>query len=323
MATNILKLTKEYDTQAKCLSYLKSLRWGKTVKCPYCESDKIRERKSQPYQYFCKSCKKQFSVFTGTIFEGSRLQLPKWFATIGLMLNAKSGMAAKEVERNLGVSYKTAYYTCMRVRIGMLMPNTKLNGIIEMDESYFGGKARRQNKSLADNEPSIGSSDITTNRGRGTNKVSVAGMVQRKGGVHTQVMEKLTKRNLLAMLKHYASNDNSILITDGFKSYKAMDDYIDHLVINHSKQMSKGITHINTIEGFWGAVKNGIKGSYRAISKKYLPFYLVEFEWKHDHKLYRGNEFEKFLKNALQHEKELLYWKAKSTKEVKEVAYGN
>jgi len=87
--------------------------------------------------------------------------------------------------------------------------------------------------------------------------------------------------------------------------------------------MSKGITHINTIEGFWGAVKNGIKGSYRAISKKYLPFYLVEFEWKFDHKLYRGNEFEKFLKNALQHEKDLAYWKAKSTEQVKKIAYGN
>ncbi len=322
MSTNILKITKQYDTQAKCLSYLKSLRWGKTVKCPNCESDKIRERKSQPYQYFCKNCKKQFSVFTGTIFEGSRLPLPKWFAAMGLMLNAKSGMAAKEVERNLGVSYKTAYYTCMRVRIGMLMEHTsKLTGIIEMDESYFGGKARKYKK-IPDNEQSIGANEITLKRGRGTNKVSVAGIVQRKGNVHTEVMGKLTKRNLLAMLKHYASSDNSILMTDGFKSYKAMDAYIDHLTVNHSKQMSKGITHVNTIENFWGSVKNGIKGSYRAISKKYLPFYLVEFEWKFDHKLYKGNEFEKLLKNALQHEKGLLYWKAKSTQNVKEVAYG-
>ena len=88
MATNILKLTKEYDTQAKCLLYLKKLRWQKAVTCPYCEKDKIRERKSQPYQYFCKSCKQQFSIFTGTIFEGSRLPLPKWFATIDLFHNS-------------------------------------------------------------------------------------------------------------------------------------------------------------------------------------------------------------------------------------------
>ena len=131
MATNILKITKECNTQAKYLAYLKKLRWGKTVICPYCEKSKVRERKSQPYQYFCKSCKQQFSLFTHTIFEGSRLPLPQWFATIGLMLNAKSGMSAKEVERNLGVTYKTAYYTCMRVRIGMLIERaTKLHGIL-------------------------------------------------------------------------------------------------------------------------------------------------------------------------------------------------
>ena len=114
------------------------------------------------------------------------------------MLNAKSGVSAKEIERNTGVTYKTAYYACMRVRIGMLIDDTKLNGIIEMDESYFGGKARVKHKVL-DNDVSLATA--TNKRGRGTNKVSVVGMVQRKGMVKTKVIEKLTKRNLLFMLK--------------------------------------------------------------------------------------------------------------------------
>ena len=256
-----------------------------------------------------------------TIFESSRLPLPDWFVIIGLVLNAKSGLAAMEIMRNVGCTYKTAYYAAMRIRIGMLMPDTKLHGIIEMDESYFGGKKRKFRKIL-DNEQSIGADTITETRGKKTNKISVAGMVMRKGAVHTKVIEKLTQRNLLAMLKHYASNENSILVTDGFKSYKNLEGYIEHLTINHSKSFSKGIVNINTIKNFLGYVKNGIKGSYKSISKKYLPFYLVGFEWSFNHRFFKGNEFEALLKNALHHEKELSYWKAKSTKNVKEVAYG-
>jgi transposase-like protein len=208
----------------------------------------------------------------------------------------------------------------MRIRIGMLMPETMLNGMIEMDESYFGGKARKGNKRIPDNDPSL--STNTVKRGRGTNKISVVGMVERKGNVKTKVIEKLTKRNLLAMLKSSAKKENSILITDGFKSYIELGKHIDRLVINHSKEYSRGIVHVNTIEGFWSYIKNAIKGSYKAVSKKYLPLYLVEFEWHYNNRNYRGNEFEKFLVNALHQDKELEYYKAKSTNEVKKIVYG-
>lgn len=320
MATNILEIHKKYNTQDKCLSLLAKLRWGKTVTCPFCEKKKVRVVNAQKRRYVCKSCKEQFSVFTDTIFEGTLLPLPTWFQIIALVLNAKSGMAAKEIQRHTGVTYKTAYYTAMRIRIGMLEEDTCLNGMIEMDESYFGGKRRKNNKKLANNTPSLATVDLK--RGRGTNKISVAGMVQRKGKVKTKVIEKLSKRNLLAMLKTYAKKENSILVTDGFRSYNELEKYIDRLKINHSKAFSKGIVHINTIEGFWSYVKNGIRGSYKSISKKYLPLYLLEFEWKFNHRNYRGNEFELYLKNALKHDKTLEYWKAKSTKQVKEVVYG-
>jgi transposase-like protein len=248
------------------------------------------------------------------------MELPKWFQIITLMLNAKSSISAKEIERNLGVTYKTAYYACMRIRIGMLMPETKLNGIIEMDESYFGGKARK-NHSISDNNVSL--AQTTLKRGRGTNKVSVVGMVQRQGNVKTKIIEKLTKRNLLYMLKSNAKSDNSILMTDGFRSYNELETYIERLVVIHSKQYSKGIVHINTIEGFWSYVKNGIKGSFKAVSKKYLPLYLIEFEWKFNTRNFKGNELEKFLKNALFQEKELEHWKAQSSQQIKKIAYGS
>lgn len=314
----ILEVQKKYNTQAKCLKLLEKLRWGKTVKCTYCGSTKTNRQKTEKTRHTCKNCKRSFSVFVDTIFEDTRLPLPKWFIVITMMLNSKSGISAKEIQRNIGGSYKTSYYVAMRVRIGMLIKGTKLGGMIEMDESYFGGKARRLKKS-EENEANI--STTTLKRGRGTNKISVAGMVQRKGMVKTKLIEKLTKRNLLYMLKTYAKKENSILLTDGFRSYKDLENYIDRLEINHSKSFSKGIVHVNTIEGFWSYVKNGIKGSYKSLSKKYLPFYLIEYEWKFNHRSYRGNEFEKFLKNALKQDKELEYWKAKNSKEVKEIAY--
>lgn len=318
---NLIEVNKNYNTQVKCLVLLQKLRWGKSVKCTFCDSNKTKPIKREKGRHTCTNCKKSFSVLAGTIFEDSRLSLPKWFQIITLMLNAKSGISAKEIQRNTGVTYKTAYYACMRVRIGMLMDETKLNGIIEMDESYFGGKARKQAQKPLDNEPNLAT--VTNKRGRGTNKVSVVGMVQRKGMVKTKVIEKLTKRNLLYMLKTYAKNENSILVTDGFKSYKELETYIDRLEVNHSKSFSKGIVHVNTIEGFWSYVKNGIKGSFKAISKKYLPFYMVEYEWKFNNRNFKGNELEKFLKNALNQEKELENYKAKSVQQVKNIIYGS
>jgi transposase-like protein len=319
MATNIREIQLKYNTQQKCLNLLAELRWGKTVTCPHCEKNKVRVIDDLKKRYFCKGCKEQFSVFTNTIFEGTLLELPTWFQIITLMLNAKSGMAAKEIQRNLGITYKTAYYTAMRIRVGMLQENTCLNGIIEMDESYFGCKYRKNNRKTNENHPDLAT--VEYKRGRGTNKVSVVGMAQRKGKVVTKVIEKLSKRNLLNMLKTYAKQENSILVTDGFKSYHELEKYIERLEINHSKGFSKGIVHVNTVENFWSGVKNGIRGSFKAISKKYLPLYLLEFEWTFNHRFYKGNEFEAYLKNALSQEKSLEYWKAQSTNQVKNIVY--
>jgi len=320
MGVNILTLSKEYNTQAKCLKLLEQIRWGKVVICPYCSSNETSRVKRVKNRHSCKTCKRSFSCFVGTIFEGTRLPLPQWFMIIGSMLNAKSGMAAKELERNYGQTYKTVYYAAMRVRVGMLMPETQLHGLLEMDESYFGGKKKRKNMlDKQDNRASLARVDLK--RGRGTSKVSVAGIVERQGNVQTKVIEKLSKRNLLAMLKSKVKKDDSILFTDGFKSYAKVNEYIEHLVINHSKQFSKGITHVNTIEGVWSYIKNGIKGSYKSISPKYLPFYLVQFEWAYNHRNYKGDEFKAYLKNALSQEKELSYWKAPSKEAVKEITY--
>lgn len=316
MATNLIEISKNYNTQFKCLKLLEKVRWNNIVKCPNCGSLETRNAKNEMGRYACRNCLNTFSVFSDTIFEDTRLSLPKWFMAIGIVLNGKGGVSAKELQRSLGVTYKTAYYTMMRIRVGMLLPETKLHGILEMDESYFGGKPRKRN--IPNNVPTL--ARVENKRGRGTSKISVAGIVERQGSVKVKVIEKLSKRNLLNMIKNSVVEDDSVLITDEFKSYKNLSEHIEHLQVNHSKAYSKGLTHINTIEGFWGYIKNAIKGSYRSISRKYLPFYLIEYEWHYNHRK-SDAQFLDFIRNAMFQEKELLYWKAKSKEQVTKVAY--
>lgn len=265
---------------------------GQNCKVPLLLIKKTIRQKTDKTRRSCQNRKRLFSVLVDTIFEDTRLLSPKWFAIITFMLNSKSGISAIEIQRNIRGSYKTSYYAAMRIRIGMFIQDTQLGGMIEMDESYFGGKARKRSNGP---ENTADLSSVANKRGRGANKISLDGMVQRKGMAKTKVKEKLTKRNLLFMLKPFVKKDNSILITNGFKSYIELEKYIDRLKINHSKQFSRGIVHVNTIEGFWSYIKNGIMGSFRSLSKKYLPLYLIEFEWKFNHRNYRGNELEKFL----------------------------
>ena len=139
------------------------------------------------------------------------------------------------------------------------------------------------------------------------------------GSVKSKVIEKLTTRNLMAMLNHYVKTDESVLVTDGFRSYAKMDEAIEHITVKHSERR-KGSLNTNTIEGYWGLIKNGIRGSYKSLSQKYLPFYLVEYDYKYSRRNSKENLFEEFMISALTDESCML--NNKPIKEPKEVVYG-
>ena len=147
----------------------------------------------------------------------------------------------------------------------------------------------------------------------------MVGIVERNGKVVLKVIEKLTSRNLLSMLKDNVDVKNAIVVTDEFRSYKAFDKEVEHLVIDHKKQYSKGVVHTNTIEGFWSIVKNSIKGQYVALSKKYLPLYLVQAQYIYNSRNFKGNLFEEFIKQALADEKEMVNYKP--IRSVKSIVY--
>lgn len=312
---DLVYIQKNFNTQAKCLKYLEKLRWGKTVTCSYCNSERTIKAKSEKGRHYCYNCKRSFTVFVDTIFEGTRLPLPTWFLMIGLMLNSKTGKSAQEIKRQTGVTLKTAWLNAMKIRCAMISKDTQLSGVLEMDESYFGNRKKRLTKETKDNVPVLAS--VSEKRGRGTTKVPVVGIVEKGGNVKTKIVEKLTARNLMAMLNHYVKTEDSVLITDGFRSYSRMDEEIEHITVKHSERSRKANT--NTIEGYWGLIKNGIRGNYKSLSKKYLPFYLVHYDYMYNNRK-NNNLFEDFIKDALTNENNMLNYKP--IKEPKKIVYG-
>ena len=314
---NLTQLHRQFGTQQKCISYLEKLRWGKTPTCVHCGSINVTKRKDS-IRWHCNDENKDYSVLVGTIFEETRLPLPRFFEIIFLMNNAKMGISAAEISRDVGVKYHTAWYACHRVRCAMIDQEIKLEGLVEFDEAYLGGKKRKERKKMDDSEPNL--AQVTEKRGRGTHKVPVVGAVEKKGQVYVKIIEKLTGRNLLAMLKETVKTDESVVFTDDFRSYKQFDKAVEHITIKHSEGYGKGVKTVNTIEGFWSILKNGIRGSYRSISKKYLPFYLAEFSYKYNNRHLQKDSFRKLLENTIKEDKCMIDYKPKGN--TKEIAYG-
>lgn len=303
------------------------MRWGGTPVCPHCQSEKVYPRAARKHYYHCNECNNDFTVLMGTIFEASKLPLPKWFLLIAMMLNARKGMSAMQISRNLGVTYKTAWYSAMRVRCAMIDQVDMLEGILEMDEAYLGGKPRHRNS--PENVATLSrlvTEPKKSKRGRGTKKVAVVGIVEREGKkrVVTELAGKLNSREMLKLLRKYVNEEASIMMTDDARFYKKFDDEIQHLVINHSaKKYVDGEIHTNTIEGFWSIIKNGIRGEYHVLSKKYLPFYLAEWTYKYNRRSKddKAEAFEQTIENSVMDDKCLVEYKPKG--DVHQIAYGS
>lgn len=315
---NLDYLQKKLNTEKKCLKHLELVRWEGSPICPFCGGHKVY-RRGDSKKFHCNICNKDFTVLYGTIFEGTKLPLSKWFMLIALMLNARKGLSALQISRDIGVTYKTAWYSAMRVRCAMVDQLPLLEGIVEMDECYVGGKPRYR-YSKKDNVANLSKVELKkSKRGRGTSKIAVVGIVERDGSVVTKVANGLSSKEMLLLLRKYVNMDSSIVMTDEFSSYKAFDNVIQHLSIDHSKKIfSKGIINTNTIEGYWSIIKNGIRGQYHVISKKYLPFYLVEFQYKYNRRRDKKT-FDETIQKAIDDDKCLVNYKPKGN--VKRIVY--
>lgn len=209
------------------------------------------------------------------------------------MLNAKKSLSSYQLARDLGLTQQTALYMQHRIRAEMVTENIALlKGIVEADETYVGGKPRKENKRNDDDK-----NEDKPKRGRGTKKTPVIGAVERGGNVKAQVADDLTGKGVLNFIKGNVNPKDSVLITDEYKAYNAVKGLIPHEVIKHSEQYVDGTTHTNTIEGFWSLLKRAWYGSHHHYKRQFMPLFVAEACYKYNHRR-RSNVFEHFLGNC-------------------------
>ena len=281
MTMDILEVITKYPDQESCTSYLEGLKWQGEPQCPYCKSKQSTKRHgTQRYQ--CNTCNRSYSVLVGTIFEDTKLALPKWFLAITLILNAKKGLSSRQLGRDLGINRNTAWYLQMRIRKAMEEGNDKglLKGIVEIDETYIGGAKTNHSKKKRQARRNSGL-QITGMQ----DKQAVIGLLERAGRIKLQAVEKAQGKTIKPIIEQTVSKAAS-LVTDGFGGYAGLNkQYKEHQVLNKDKEeYVRGVFHTNTIEGFWTLLKRGIYGQYHKVSVRHLQKYLNEFTFKYNHR---------------------------------------
>jgi transposase-like protein len=276
-----------FPSEDACKQYLLSRRWPKAVACPRCGNEKVWELKSRPYHWVCKSpaCLKKstsgyrFSLYVGTIFENTNYPLRTWFRVLYFMLASKKGISALQIHRMIGSgSYRTAWYIAHRLRAGLMDPDfKKLMGIVEVDETFIGGKDKNRHWDKKSHQRG----------GIASGKVGVIGAISRKGNVTCQIIENTDGKTLNRFVRKAVSERAELLATDEHGGYSELNEfgYKHHVVRHADKQyVVHGIVHTNTIENFWSLLKRGILGTYHNVSKKYLPLYLNEFMFRQNNR---------------------------------------
>jgi len=291
---NIFKLLKKYGTQSKCLTLLEKTRWGNTPRCPYCEGDKVSRKteKNRHRRWQCSRCRKSFSVTVGTIFHNTQLELPYWFAILNLMLNAKKSISSYQISRDIGIRQGTVHSIQNRIRKAMSEDQGELLwGIVEMDETYIGGKPRKAN---------FRKNDELSKRGRGTDKLPVIGAVERGGNVIAKVVKgtKLSFQNLKTFVESTVNTKAGFLVTDDYKSYNSMAVVLPHSVVNHSIAYSFHGVHTNTIESFWALLKRAWYGQHHHYSKLKAHLYVAESCYKYNNRKNK-NTFKEMIKKMV------------------------
>lgn len=268
MKFTINEFRKRFPDDDSCLAEVMQLRYGSVKICPECQKDtkfhRVRSRKC----YECQWCGLQVYPTKGTIFEKSTTPLSDWFYVIYLLTATRSGVSAKEVQRQLGVTYKTAWRMCHQIRSLMGGTNPEqLSGHVEIDETMVGGKRKGK-------------------RGRGAEgKSTVLGMVERGGNIKAVQVEDVRRTTLMPHIKATIT-EGSRVSTDELKSYNALTDesYIHDAVRHAAKQFVKGDTHTQSIEGFWSRLKVSISGTHVWVSKKHLGKYVDEFAFRYNNR---------------------------------------
>jgi transposase-like protein len=271
-------LDERFTNSLAAATYLESLRWPNGPVCPHCGESKrkaYRLKSNTRRLWKCAACRKQFTVTVGTIFESSHIPLHKWLLAFYLLCSSKKGMSAHQLHRMLGIQYKSAWFMCHRIRYAMRQGpfQERLRGVVEVDETYIGGKARNRRKRYQG----------VTKTGRGSpNKVPVVVLVERGGQARSFRAATVTGEELKGAIRRHVDRSARIM-TDAFPSYRGLaPEFASHEVVNHLDEWVRGEAHTNTAENFFSILKRGIDGVYHHVSEAHLPRYLDEFDFRYN-----------------------------------------
>ena len=271
MAKNltVTEFFKRFPDDDSCLDHLMRIRHGKEQDCPNCGKHSTFSRHSKRPVYQCQWCSYQISPQVGTPFEKSRTPLQKWFYAMYLFTTTRHGVPAKELQRQLGVTYKCAWRIGHEIRkyMGIVDGDDSLSGHVEIDEAYIGGREKFIGRPTSKN----------------SKKTGVLGMLQRNGNVMTRVIDNVKWKTLLPIITENVKKGSTIS-TDEMMSYRILPKLgYDHGRVHHNaNQWKDGIHHTNSIEGYWSHLKRSILGTHIHVSRKHLSKYLGEFEYRYN-----------------------------------------
>ena len=264
----IKNFNEQFPTDDACLEFLKQARWPKGIFCQKCQKVTTHYRITNRKVYSCEFCGNHVSPTADTIFHKSVTPLRFWFYAMFLMASTRCGISAKQLERELGVTYKTAWRMFTQIRKLMTEGVNPLTGQVEVDETYIGGKRSGP-------------------RGRGAaGKTIVVGLTERKGNAIAKVVSDVKARTLLPMIAKHVTNGNTTIFTDELGSYNqvAKLGYAHEVVQHAAKQYVCGHAHVNTVESLWSTIKRGIDGVNHSVSPQHLQSYLDSYLFRYNHR---------------------------------------
>jgi transposase len=301
---SFMEFMREYPDDATCLEHLWRTRYaedGENAECPKCEqvrSFKRYETSQRRQSWTCTACGHHIHPTAGTIFHKSSTSLHLWFYAIYLVSSSRCGIAAKQLEREIGVNYKTALRMLHLIRQELMNQDDhgQVGGIVEADETFIGGKIRESDRAAAR------AAGLPLNSGPATKtRAVVVAAVERRGKVRAKVVPS---RGYAAATVHEFVLPGSMVFTDDWSGYNglAAKGRYHHRRIKHSQRIYvDGPVHTQTIEGFFGHFKTDVRGTHHSISTKWLPGYLNEWVWKWNHRTDDAAMFRTLLANAARH----------------------
>jgi transposase-like protein len=287
-AKDVTLATVSKFTEEQAREYLESIRWPKGADCAHCGSPKVTKLGGKAAKlglYKCRDCRKKFTVMVGTIFEDSHIPLRSWVIAFHMMCSSKKGYSAKQLQRNLGLkSYKSAWHMAHRIRYAMKQETfaEPLKGMVEVDETYVGGKFRAGTLAVRPGERPKDRLASTTN------KAPVVSLVERGGSVRSIHVADVTGENLKQVLAEHV-DPTAHVMTDEAALYKWVGKrHARHSTVNHSakeyarRDADGTVITTNTVEGYFSLLKRGVYGTFHNISKQHLHRYLDEFDFRYN-----------------------------------------